>query len=160
MGLFSSSYDYGGKRKRTFIVILIILLSSLLIVSFVIGWDYKTKSLREEVSSLQSGLKSLESSLDEKNSEIVEKQKDILTYENKLSLSSGELNVSQEEIQNLNNEIIMLKQALGNAVVAVCCSFDDVQQGVEKTWQMLNGTVVCSGSLKVNCIRGVSDDLN
>lgn len=46
------------------------------------------------------------------------------------------------------------KQVVKNTVRAICCSFNDVQQGTTREWGLEENKIVCSGSFTVNCGSG------
>lgn len=149
--------NYNGSWKKT-VFILLVGFIILMTASFIFGGSYKTKALIGEVVGLESELEIKEDALENQKQIINEKQFEIDSYEEK----EDEYEIEKSELQNITNDLelenLQLKEAISSSVQAVCCSFDEIQNGVEKNWQIsTSGVIICTGELKVDCGTSVAD---
>lgn len=144
------------KQKRMIKVVSIAIISIVLLsAAFIYGGLYKTESLRDETSSLQTNLNLVEKELVEKESELNSSLSELNSTSIKKDFYENEFARMQEETAELEEENLQFKGAIGSAVRAVCCSFDEIQQGIEKDWGLSSSSVICVGDFKVDCGTGI-----
>lgn len=151
--------NYNGSGKKIVFVLLIGFII-LMTASFIFGGSHKTKTLTGEVVELESELEIKEEALENQKQIIKEKQLEIDSYGEK----EEEHEIEKSELKNITNDLelenLQLKEAISSSVQAVCCSFDEIQNGVEKNWQIsTSGVIICTGELKVDCGTSVTDIL-
>ena len=175
---FNKQFDYGnyGKKRNLVFVVAAILLLIVAIVAFVVGGQYTTEALKNQVKELQTTLEgnnleigSLNSELGNKTAESIQKDKTILQCNNDLNHSEASLNECNNEtvqlnsqlgylesnITSLNSQNQALQNIVANSVRAFCCSFSAIQQGLQISWNINGNQIICgNGNYIVNCGSG------
>lgn len=185
---FDKEFDYGdyGKKRNLVLGIAAILVIIITIVAFVVGGQYTTETLKNKIKELQTTLEGnnleigrLQSALENKTEESIQKEKSILQCRNDLNHSEARVNECYNETAQLNSQLEdeknkserlsgnlttcnFMKQELldivKSSVRAVCCSFGDILQGVQRSWDIVGNQIICGkGGYIVNCGTGTTD---
>jgi len=185
---FDKEFDYGdyGKKRNLVLGIAATLFIIITIVAFVVGGQYTTETLKNKIKELQITLEGnnleigrLQSELENKTEESIQKDKSILQCRNDLNHSEALLNECHNETAQLKSQLEDEKnkyeQLSGNlttcnfkkqelldivksSVRAVCCSFGDILQGTQRSWDIVGNQIICGkGGYTVNCGTGTTD---
>jgi uncharacterized protein YoxC len=186
---FGKEFDYGDYKKRRNLVFVgaAIIFIIVAIVAFVVGGQYTTEALKNQVKELQTTLQGnnleigrLNSELGNKTAESIQKDKTILQCSNDLNHSATSLNECHNETTQLKSQLEDEKnkyeQLFGNlttcnsqkqalmdivksSVRATCCSFGAIQQGLQVSWDISGNQIICggNGNYIVNCGTGTTN---
>ena len=169
----NSVYNLDGsreKRKKIFFAFLVLFFIIILFV-FIKGRYQITGSLINEINdfniennNLKLEILNLTSILNSTEIEVIEIKEELSTFKgdldsckNRESQSLTQINQLGTDLSSCNSEKKDFLNTVKKSVRAVCCSFNEIQEGKELNWSISGNEIICSGEFSVDCGNGNTD---
>ena len=166
----NSVYNSDGSREKRknilfaflglfFIIILFVFIRgryqlTRTLISEINDFNIENNNLKLKILNLTSILNSTEIEVTEIKRELITFKGDLDFCKNQETQSSAQINQLGTDLSFCDSEKKDFLNTIKNSVRAVCCSFNDIQEGKELNWSISGNQIICSGEFSVDCGNG------